>query len=143
MYFNIDEGIIKTNLPFSSFPFYFEADCECLIWTESHFRTFDRLSFTFNGGCSYILVKSYGITGDMPAFILTGTFQSNDQSDSYSLSAIRLEYLGFHYEVWRNGSFYVDDEDRNVPFGDGKVSVSSLIDGNSVNKFVCIFICSR
>ncbi|KAJ8032422.1 IgGFc-binding protein [Holothuria leucospilota] len=108
------------------------AVCDCLVWTESHFQTFDRLSFTFNGGCSYVLLKSHDITGNKPAFILIGTFEDNNKTDSYSLTAIRLEYLGVHYEIWRDGRFFVDDSAVLVPFGDGKVSVSSLIGGDLI-----------
>lgn len=71
---------------------------------------------------------------------MIGTFEDNNlnKTDSYSLTAIRLEYLGVHYEICRDGRFFVDDSAMLVPFGNGKVSVLSLIGENLVNRYLPI-----
>ncbi|XP_071830391.1 IgGFc-binding protein-like [Apostichopus japonicus] len=107
------------------------SGCECQLWTQSHFQTFDRIEFTMDTGCSYILLQSYQITGDLPAFRLIGRFGDADDT-IHRLIGLRLEYIGLEYELTEDGTLSLDGDEMYVPYGDDHVSVSLLIDGKAI-----------
>ncbi|XP_059209679.1 intestinal mucin-like protein [Centropristis striata] len=59
--------------------FHYECECVCTVWGESHYKTFDGKSYSFNENCSYYLVKEI-----IPKYNLTIILDKHDCESSDS-----------------------------------------------------------
>ncbi|KAJ8031641.1 IgGFc-binding protein [Holothuria leucospilota] len=105
-----------------------QADCECFIWGDDHFCTFDHVMYRYNGGCEHTLLRNWDNT--IPSFSLVGKFVKNDLSSE--LEGLRLDYNGGEYEINQDGILVKDGEVQSKTFFDGKVSSLNLAGGNLV-----------
>ncbi|XP_071838865.1 IgGFc-binding protein-like isoform X2 [Apostichopus japonicus] len=102
------------------------ADCECLIWSNLHIRTFDLVSYSHNIGCEYIMVADRTGTAQ---FELIGVFA---QTLPTVLTALRLTFEDRSYVLGSDGQLTVGGVTVGTTFSDDIVTLVRLPESSSI-----------
>lgn len=102
---------------------FLTAECECFIWTDLHFRTFDHVIYTHNVGCEYTLLRGDPSGSNFESFDLIGRFDFEPFS---LINVLRLVVDCTAYEILRNGSLLMNGVYKTTLYRDDKISYTYL-----------------
>uniref|UniRef100_A0A8C5G2Y6 Zonadhesin-like n=1 Tax=Gouania willdenowi TaxID=441366 RepID=A0A8C5G2Y6_GOUWI len=113
---------------------------KCTIDEDSEYKTFDRKRYSFNGEHTYVLVRTKGLTGDLPDFYIEGTYirisdddssskehhrhrhshEESEEDDSeehkhHRLQELRITVYNHIVSLRKHGQLMVDGKKRDTP----------------------------
>uniref|UniRef100_F7CZT4 Mucin 5B, oligomeric mucus/gel-forming n=1 Tax=Macaca mulatta TaxID=9544 RepID=F7CZT4_MACMU len=83
---------IKVSDPSQPCDFHYECECICSVWGSSHYSTFDGTSYTFEGNCTYVLMREiHARLGNLSLYLDNHYCAASAAAASCS-RALRLHY---------------------------------------------------
>nr|XP_020511172.2 LOW QUALITY PROTEIN: IgGFc-binding protein-like [Labrus bergylta] len=99
----------------------------CWTWGGQNYHTFDRLDYSFEGTCTYLLAASKGEASGKTPFSVSKKNLCNSSSAASSTEVVTVQTYGFNIKLGgRNGSVNVNGQVKYVPVNllQGKIQVS-------------------
>lgn len=102
------------------------------MWGDPHHRTFDRVPFTFQGECEYVISKhteEQATTSGLPAFTLSAQYhRRNPRHKVTFVTFVRLQYNGKDYRLQKK-ILFIDNTLFLTPYNASGVSITLRADG--------------
>lgn len=106
---------------------FFVAACECSVYGDPHYVTFDGSRYNFQGDCEYILVENCNNDGTLPDYkVIVNNVKDYPTSPVSYTRGVRLEYYGNTYEVNSQGTVYINGIQEPLPYVSEDVTVQRL-----------------